>query len=228
MAKPRRPQRSRELGRIHILAKALDLDRATYEDVLWVQGRVDSAAKLDDHGRRTVITHMEATLKRQDPRHPALARARAGRPHNADTDKRRELKKIEGLLTDASLPWAYAEAMAARMYKRDRLAFCEARELVGIVSALHNAALKRLHAEWQAEAGERWAEDAALIAAFGFGFDARSQNIQRYPEPLSLALRWRRRLIPSYVCLPLHGHSGQLAPVDVALGHPVGKWGRPA
>jgi phage gp16-like protein len=225
--KTKADSRKRDLARIHILKAALALDRAIYEDILWVQGRVESSASLDEHGRKMVISHMEATLARQHPQHPVLARARR-RPHNADTSKRKELQKIEGLLTDAGLPWAYAEAMAKRMYRKERLAFCGGGELVGIVSALHNAALKRLHAEWHAEAGDGWEIEAARVAAHCFGFDARNQNVERYPEPMSLALRWRRGLIPSCVCLPLHSHRGQLAPAEVALGQPVGKWGRPA
>jgi len=35
------------------------MDRQTYENMLWTQGRVHSSADLDEHGRHKVIKHME-------------------------------------------------------------------------------------------------------------------------------------------------------------------------
>lgn len=51
--------RRAELAKIHIGKKQLDMDRQTYENMLWTFGRVHSSADLDEHGRHQVIKHME-------------------------------------------------------------------------------------------------------------------------------------------------------------------------
>jgi len=52
--------RRAELGKIHIAAKALGLDRDTYEDVLWTVCRVRSSADLDSQGRFQLLAHFES------------------------------------------------------------------------------------------------------------------------------------------------------------------------
>lgn len=194
--------RKKDLARIHILKAALSLDRDTYEAVLWAQARVESSAKLDAHGRSQVIDHLQKLLANINPKHPALGKYQK-RPHNTDADKRREMVKIEALLTDADLPWTYAQAMARHMYQRERLEFCHAGQLAGIVAALHNAAIKRLHGEFAKLWGEGWEHTGQLdaLAATLFGFQALRQNVTRYPEIMSLVLRWLHGEAASCVCV---------------------------
>lgn len=185
----KKPQRHRDLARIHILAEALSLPRDVYEAVLWTQGRQHSSAKLDEQGRQKVIQHLENLLRQLKPGDPALAAA-AGRPHNADTQNRSELKKIEALLTDAGKPWGYAAAIAKRQYRVERLEFCSPAQLASIIAALHRPALKRLSAELEAIFGPVWSHHAGYYAGWLFGFDTLRRDVTKYPEALSQVLRW--------------------------------------
>lgn len=187
MARSKANARTRELGRIHILAKELGLDRDQYENVIWTIGRQHSSKDLDQHGRQAVITHLAAHAARRKP-----AQAYPGRPHNTDSDKRKALQKIEALLADAGKPWAYAASMARRMYGKDRLEFCGAGELAGIITALDKQAIKRLQAELQAQLGEGWEASTAWIATLGFGFDGWHRDVTRYSQALSKVARWLR------------------------------------
>ena len=123
--------RNRELARIHILKAQLKLDDESYRNVLWVQGRVDSAADLDQHGRQAVIKHLESHL-------PPVAR----RPRRIEGTPPRTLasrpmlRKIAAQLGAADRPWAYGEALAARLAGKQALVFCSDADLRKIIAAL--------------------------------------------------------------------------------------------
>jgi hypothetical protein len=130
--------RRRELARIHLLAKALGMDtsdpnpNSDYRSILWATARVHSAGDLDAAGRARVIEHMELCM-------PAAARSRAyrRRPRNLGSQERGpQLKKIEALLASAGRPWAYAHAMAKRMFGVDDVAFCAPDQLRRVIAAL--------------------------------------------------------------------------------------------
>lgn len=119
--------RSRELARIHILAAELGLDRASYEAILWTVARVESAAALDEAGRRKVVAHL-VRLRGESPRPEGTApRTLSERPL---------LRKIGAQLSDAGRSWAYAAALAGRITHKERLEFCSDAELGKIVAAL--------------------------------------------------------------------------------------------
>ena len=130
--------RTRELGAIHIAAKSAGLDDDAYRAMLQAVCGVRSAADLDAAGRRQVLDH----LRRQGQ--PSRSRARldaaahtADRPRNFGSAERGPLlAKIEALLTAQRLPWAYAQGIARRVAKKDRLEFCAPAELVKVVAAL--------------------------------------------------------------------------------------------
>lgn len=188
--------RNRELGRIHILKKDLGLDDDQYRVVLWTVARVDSSRDLDSHGRRQVIEHLESHVKARAKKFP-------NRPHNTDTPKRLELTKIEALLTDAGKPWAYAEAMAKRMCRKDRIAFCGAGDLAKIIAALEKQALKRLSAELETEFGWNWREPATALASMLFDFDAQRRTLESYSQPMSQVLRWYRGTLQAACTWPI-------------------------
>lgn len=52
------------------------------------------------------------------------------------TDKEPLLRKIEAYLAEAKRPWDYAHGMARRMFKVNRLQWCQARQLHKIVAAM--------------------------------------------------------------------------------------------
>lgn len=120
--------RRRELSRIHCLARDLGLDRTTYETVVHTVTGAASAGDLDAAGRRKLIAHLRGKRGITDNRHDPDA------PHNLA--HRPMLRKIGGMLAEAGRSWSYAEALARRVAKRDRLAFCSDAELRKIVAAL--------------------------------------------------------------------------------------------
>lgn len=122
-------RRRAELAKIHILAAQLQLDRETYEAVLLRLGSVTSAAKLDPMSRGMVVEYLKRALGAA-----AHEGHRAQAPHNLGSKPL--LAKIEALLADGKKPWAYAEALAKRICKKDRLAFCSSDELRKVVAAL--------------------------------------------------------------------------------------------
>lgn len=120
-------RRGAELAKIHVLAKQAGLDRETYEAMLGSVAGVTSARDLDGAGRRQVIVHLMRTLGIQRTHH-------AGAPRTID--ERPMLRRIEALLADAGRPWAYAEAVARRVAKRERLEFCSDGDLRAVIAAL--------------------------------------------------------------------------------------------
>lgn len=126
-------RRTKELGIIHMAKAQLGLDDATYRDMLWTVARVRSAAALDSYGRARVIEHLRAR---------GFAKAHKGRPA-MDGRNRRQLRKIEAYLAEASRPWAYVHAMARRMYDVARVEWCTPRQLQGIIAALERDAKRQ-------------------------------------------------------------------------------------
>lgn len=119
---------------IHIAKAQLGMDDETYQQMLFSVARVMTASELDEHGRQRVIEHLKARgfkAKRSFP----------GRPHNVDSNPL--LRKIEALLTVGRKPWSYADAMAKRMFEKDRVAFCDDEQLQKLVAALSIHAKRR-------------------------------------------------------------------------------------
>lgn len=124
--------RRRDLAMIHLAAKQLGMDESTYRDMLWTVARVRSAGDLDHAGRQRVKDHLKACGFV-----PAPSKARKafpGEPHNVDQHP--QLQKIRALLTDAHRPWSYADAMAKRMFGKERVAFCDSAEWQKLIAAL--------------------------------------------------------------------------------------------
>lgn len=119
--------RRADLAKIHVLAKNLGLDRDLYRDVVRMVTGADSAADLDAAGRRKLIAHFKARAGSRPTHH-------AGAPRTID--QRPMLRKIEALLADAKRPWAYAEAVAQRICRRERLEFCSDGDLRAVIAAL--------------------------------------------------------------------------------------------
>jgi phage gp16-like protein len=123
--------RTSELAKIHIAKKQLALDDDTYRDMLWTVARVRSSADLDDAGRRKVLEHMKSRGFKS-PTKPDVTNI-----------KKPLMSKIAAQLTDMNLTWAYADGVAKQMHKRDRLQWCSAQELRGVVAALAKLQSKR-------------------------------------------------------------------------------------
>ncbi len=202
---PAEVARKRDLGRIHILKDQLGLDRDQYEAVLaQVCGeQVESSTQLDAPGRLKLIRHLEAHRARQQPAYP-------GRPHNTDAKARKEITKIQALLTDAGRPWTYAQSILVRMTKgkKQRIEFASLGELNALITALEVEARKRLvaalHAELQRQSLDWPYAVTASVLMFGLGVKA---DLTKHSEPMSKTLRWLRGdLVPAPFCTwpPVH------------------------
>jgi len=123
--------RRRELGLIHQAKAALKLDDDDYRDMLERLCGVRSAAALDSRGRFKVIAELERMG------YKPKARRNYGRKPAVNGDKTALMNKIEAQLADAKLPWAYAEAIAKRVCKVDKLAWCNTAQLRKVVAALN-------------------------------------------------------------------------------------------
>jgi phage gp16-like protein len=122
--------RRRELGRIHQAKAALGLDDDDYRDMLERLCGVRSAADLDSTQRFKVIAELERLG------YKPKARRNYGCKPSVNGDKTALIGKIEAQLADAKLPWAYAEAIAKRVCKVDKLAWCNAAQLGKVIAAL--------------------------------------------------------------------------------------------
>lgn len=98
--------RNAELAKIHLGTKQLGMGVEDYRCMLWTVARVRSAKDLDEHQRHEVIKHLVkcgATFERQK---------KAGRrPHNYN-QLPEYITKVEALLADMGLSWAYADTIA--------------------------------------------------------------------------------------------------------------------
>jgi phage gp16-like protein len=113
--------RRQQLAVIHIGKKALALSDEAYRELLSRVAQVHSAADLDETGRRTVL----------------VKRSHKGRPLNMDSpDRGAQLGKIEALLLEANRPWAYADAIARRICRVEKVAWCTPEQLRKVIAAL--------------------------------------------------------------------------------------------
>ena len=139
---------------IHVARRQLDLDDATYRLTLKRAAGVNSSADLNTIDKADAV--LDALSKLGFQHKPKIS---AGRHHGAPASLEREpyLQKIEALLADMELPWAYAEKIAENITggkKPESIKRLEwvkqSKHLVGIITALHNEKKKRLHVALEA------------------------------------------------------------------------------
>lgn len=143
-------RRQADLAKIHLAKKQLGLDEETYRDMLGEVAGARSARDLDAAGRRKVLQHLERCgfRLRIRPRPGQFADT----PHTLGSDP--QLQKIEALLAHMKLPWAYAHAIARRMWGVQRLEWVDdTRKKSAVIAALHREARKR------AEGADRHGKD---------------------------------------------------------------------
>lgn len=138
--------RRQKIAAIHVARSQLGMEEDTYRELL---ARVSSAygpecrsAKdLDAEQLRAVLDEMRRLGAARPGAHKAGQYP--GTPHNIDR-LGPEIAKIEAQLADMKLPWSYADAIARRMYRIERVAWCRKPEqLVGVLAALHVEQEKR-------------------------------------------------------------------------------------
>lgn len=121
-------QRNKELAMIHLGKKELGLDDDLYRAFLFDICGKESAAELKSSERRLVIAVMRGR---------GAFQKRNRRPHNFyEPSRHRMMAKIGALLAEAKYPWSYADTIAKRVCKVDRLAFVPVEKLGSIIAAL--------------------------------------------------------------------------------------------
>lgn len=124
-------RRNGQLSKIHIARKDLGLDDETYRALLARVAGVRSAKGLNARQMGAVLAEFErlgwqakpaATMGRKAPS-PAADRAKL-------------VGKVEAFLAEAKRSWAYADGMALRMFKVERVEWLDAGQLHRLVAAL--------------------------------------------------------------------------------------------
>lgn len=118
------------LAKIHIAKKELGLDDDTYRAMLQNVAGVRSAKDLSVAGANKVIAHL--TRIGWKPK----AAKKVGRKPVPAKDKVRLMSKIEALLAEAGRSWDYAHAMAAHMFKIEKVDWLEYEQLASLMKAL--------------------------------------------------------------------------------------------
>lgn len=122
--------RKAELAQIHIAKVQLGLDDDAYRAILVQVTGKTSSKDLTWQGRKALLDHFKKIGFKVN------AKA-AGRPAPVVAKDRQALiGKIEAQLAEAGKPWIYADAMAKRICKVDRIEWCEPEHLTKIIAAL--------------------------------------------------------------------------------------------
>jgi phage gp16-like protein len=127
------------LAKIHIAKKQLGMDDDTYRAMLQAHGGVRSSKDLSLLGAAKVLAHLERcgfTPKATDK----------GKRPKTTPNRTALLGKIEAQLTHAGRAWAYADAMAKRMFNIDQVGWLDAEQMGKIVAALSYSAKRQAKA----------------------------------------------------------------------------------
>lgn len=119
------------LAKIHIAKAQLGLDDDTYRALLARVAGVRSAKDLNKRQVGAVLAEFERLGFQPKPAKKAARKAPKPAP-----DRSAMMAKIEAFLAEAGRPWAYADAMALRMFKVERVEWCDSNQLRRLIAAL--------------------------------------------------------------------------------------------
>ncbi|WP_439861605.1 gp16 family protein [Pseudomonas sp. MBLB4136] len=119
------------LAKIHIAKAQLGLDDDSYRALLARVAGVRSAKDLTKRQVGAVLAEFERLGFQPKPAKKAGRKAPKPTP-----DRQALLGKIEAFLAEAKRPWTYADAMALRMFKVDRLEWLDSDQLRRLIAAL--------------------------------------------------------------------------------------------
>lgn len=126
------------IGKIHIAKQQLDMEDDIYRGLLARVAGVRSSKELNDRQAGLVLREFERLGFKPKP-----STKSKGKPNNFEQMPAR-ITKIEALLADMRLPWAYADALARQMFKVERVAWVKAtKQLDALIAALHVEQEKR-------------------------------------------------------------------------------------
>jgi phage gp16-like protein len=134
------PNAKKLVGAIKAGQAFLGWDDATYRATLTRLTGKNSATRCSLEELQTVKEYMHtAGFPRQSRKHgrrPSVPKTREGM-----------LSKVEAQLADAGRPWSYAEGLAKRMFKRERVDWLTTEELTKLMQALDYDAKRRAKRE---------------------------------------------------------------------------------
>lgn len=134
------PNAKKMIGAIKAGQAFLGWDDATYRATLNRLTGKTSATRCSLEELQTVKEYMHTSgFPRQSRKHgrrPSVPKTREGM-----------LSKVEAQLADAGRPWSYAEGMAKRMFKRERVDWLTTEELTKLMQALAYDAKRRAKRE---------------------------------------------------------------------------------
>ncbi|PUA46959.1 regulatory protein GemA [Pseudomonas protegens] len=123
-------RRNLDLSKIHIAKKDLGLDDETYRALLVRVVGVRSAKDLSPRQAGKVLAEFERLGWKPSP-------VKTGRKAPvAAADRAKLVGKIEAFLAESKRSWAYADGMALRMFKVDRVEWLDPEQLRKMVAAL--------------------------------------------------------------------------------------------
>ena len=124
------------IAKIQIARRQLGMDDATYYSMLQSVAGVTSSKQLNFRGVAKVIAHLRRCGFVDSP-------AKHGKRPRPPQSREALIGKIEAQLAAAGRPWAYAEAMAKRICKVEKIDWCDAEQLGKIIAALSYDAKRR-------------------------------------------------------------------------------------
>jgi phage gp16-like protein len=130
--------RNAALAKIHLGAKSIGLAKDAYRAMIREIGGAESgsAADLDRAGIDRVVDHL-AGLGAEFTRP-----ARAGKKPRMTAGLQAMVDKIDAYLAEAGKPMAYADGIAKRRVKVEKIAWCNAAQLGVVIGELEKAARK--------------------------------------------------------------------------------------
>ncbi len=123
-------QRSISLAKIHIAKTQLGLDDDTYRAVLRRVAGVSSAKELEPRQVGRVLAEFERLGWK--PKAKPKGRARP----NPAASRTTVMSKVEAMLAEAGRAWEYADGMAAKMFKVERVEWLDDSQLYRLMQAL--------------------------------------------------------------------------------------------
>lgn len=122
--------------KIQIARRELGLDDDVYRSILARAAGVRSSKELTPRQIGRVLEEFERLgwVPKPSSKAPAKRAGRAAPKPSADREAL--VGKIEAQLAAAGRPWVYADGMARRMFKVERVEWCDVDQLRGLVAAL--------------------------------------------------------------------------------------------
>lgn len=136
------PQLAARRKAVHAACRQLGMDDDARRDFMHAHAGVRSTNDLDLHGCQRVLD----AARKVGATRPAPEKYIGRHPGYPETCRRgcgALLEKVEALLADMKLPWAYATATLRQMHKNMRLEWATARQLHDLVAALSVEQKKR-------------------------------------------------------------------------------------